>query len=704
VSDDAEIVGAFLEESRENLDQLDRDLVELEQRSTDPELLAQIFRTIHTIKGTCGFLGYGNLEALTHSGESVLGALRAGDLTVDESIVTSMLDLVDTIRTVLDRIATTGREGDDDHAIAIADLDRLLARPTSELADPERDHTPVIPDDDASRGRPTTTVAAAAVHVDVADLDKLMDLVGELVLARAEIGELTVDDDDGPLTIPYQKLRFVTAELQDRVMRARLQTVGTVIGKFHRVARDLATGAGKQVRVEIGGEDLGVDKAVNESLRDPLLHLVRNAIDHGIESPAERIAAGKPAVGVLRIRAFHDGGRVQVEVSDDGSGIDTVGLVERAIAAGMITQEAADRLAPREALGLMFRAGLSTKEEITSLSGRGVGMDAVRAGLERIGGSVDVTSARGQGTTFRISVPFSISVMPALVTRCGGERYAIPLVDVHDVVQFDRTQVEAATPDVGSAGMVELRGRRLALVDLAGHLGLPASRRDEGLVVVVLESSTQRLGLLVDGIADTSETVVKPLPLAVSSIGTYSGITILPDGHPVLILDVAMLLTMSGADLEHDEVAADEQPIEVDSSLLVARCVDGRHVAFAISDVRRLERFSVAAIERRDDAEVVPYRDGLLPLVRIDEMHGRGVGPLEPSTDRTIFEAVVCESSIGPIGLVVDHIEDIVDEPSASTPVPNRRGVAASFIVDERVTDLLDIEALLSDAGLVGAR
>jgi two-component system chemotaxis sensor kinase CheA len=330
----------------------------------------------------------------------------------------------------------------------------------------------------------------------------------------------------------------------------------------------------------------------------------------------------------------------------------------------------------------MFRAGLSTKDEVTNLSGRGVGMDVVRAGLEQVGGSIDVTSEPGQGTTFRIGVPMSISVMPALVTWCGGERYAIPLADVHEVVQLDGIQAAQAVPAVGARDF-ELRGRMLALVDLAEHLGLPANPSSRGSVVVVVESSTRRLGLLVDAVADTTETVVKPRPLAVRSIPTYSGVTILPDGHPILVLDIAMLLTSAGSVIEHSEVIDDEEPLGVASSLLVARGIDGRHVAFALSDVRRLERFDTAAIEHGGDREAIQYRDGLLPLLWIDETHsGREASP-EPPTDPAIFETVVCESSIGPIGLVVDRIEDIVDD---------------------RVTEVLDVEALVVVARLVGSR
>ncbi|MFN2521897.1 MAG: chemotaxis protein CheA, partial [Mycobacteriales bacterium] len=347
MNEDEEILLAFCEESRENLDQLDRDLVDLETHRDDRELLSRVFRVVHTLKGTCGFLGFPRLEALAHAGEDLLGALRDGTLQLDAAAATSLLRLVDVVRGVLTEIEATSAEPQVDHGALVSELRAHLpadgagavtvgAEPSvAALADPE----------------PAQAVLTeSSVRVDVVVLDRLMDLVGELVLARSRIGELVATDEESPLAATYRDLRVVAADLQDNVMTARLQPVGTVTGKFPRIARDLAAALGKQVTVHLEGDDVGVDKAVNEALRDPLLHLVRNALDHGIETPAERTACGKVATGHLGIRAFHEGGRVYVEVSDDGRGVDVAALVEKSVRAGVLSAEAAADLSERQAL------------------------------------------------------------------------------------------------------------------------------------------------------------------------------------------------------------------------------------------------------------------------------------------------------------------------------------------------------------------
>jgi two-component system chemotaxis sensor kinase CheA len=692
VSDDDEIIQAFLEESRENLDQLDRSLVALEDHPTDAALLAQIFRTIHTIKGTCGFFGFARLEALSHAGENLLGALRAGDLHLDAPITTSLLHLVDAVRDMLRDIEARGSEGEPDHRALIAELNAHLQRDAAPRPEPT--------------GAGTVHAAPASetsVRVDVAVLDTLMDLVGELVLARGRIGELVADDDEGPLTSPYRKLRLVTSELQDGVMRARLQTVARVTDKFHRVVRDLAEALGKDVQLEIEGEDAGVDKAVNEALRDPLLHLVRNAVDHGIEAPEVRRAAGKPAEGHLRIRAFHEGGRLQVEVRDDGGGIDADRLVQRAVLAGMVSAEEAGVLSNNDALRLMFRPGLSTKDEITNVSGRGVGMDVVRANLEQVGGSIEVSSERGQGTTFRISVPLTLSIMPAVISWCGGQCYSIPQVDVQEVLQIDAEQVAALVDDVDGARIHRLRGRLLPLVELAAVLGVEARHDSGSLVIVVIENASRRFGLVVDAVGDTTEAVVKPLTRATSWIPAFAGVTILADGRPSLILDVAGVAALAGI---QTTTARDEARIlpglgtAETSTLLVASGSGGDRLAIPLAAVRRLERFASESVERAGAIEVVHYRNSILPLVRVDRVL-QGMGrSATGSNDGADIHAIVCDSSVGLVGLVVDRIEDVAARPPTPPQPPPRRGVSASLVVDERVTELIDVEALIADAGI----
>lgn len=702
VSDgDEEIVEAFLEESRENLDQLDRDLVSLETQPGDSALLARIFRTIHTIKGTCGFLGFRHLEALTHAGENLLGALRTGDLALDAAVTTSLLHLVDTVRQVLGRIEASGAEGEGDHQVVIDDLERHLVDAPS--VTPEAP----APADGGEVVEVSGPAAESSIRVDVTVLDKLMDLVGELILARSQIGELVADEVEGALALPYRQLRLVSGELQEGVMRSRLQAVGTVTGKFRRVVRDLSAALGKSVVVEIEGEEVGVDKAVNEALRDPLLHLVRNAVDHGVELPTDRIAAGKSPDAHLRIRAFHKGGHVQVEVSDDGRGVDPEGLIRRAVSTGVITAEEGADLSERDALNLIFRPGLTTKDKVTNLSGRGVGMDVVRAGLEQVGGSIDVASEPGRGTVFRINVPLTLAIMPAVIVSSGGGRYAVPQVDVQEVIHFEVDEVEGAVEDIDGARMHRLRGRLLPLLSLEEQLGLQPIEGEgsAGLTIVVLESGGRRFGLAVDAVGDAIEAVVKPLTSATLSITAFAGVTILSDGRPSLILDVAGLATRAGI-VSAGEVAVAVQDPGIDpagAGLLIATGADRGKLAVPMGAVVRLEQFLPEAIERSGPLEVTQYRGGILPLVRVgDALAERRAEPraeLEvPSTDA--LQVVVCETSLGLVGLVVHRIEDVAAEPSVPPQPPSRRGVAASVVVDGWVTEILDVEALIVDAGL----
>jgi two-component system chemotaxis sensor kinase CheA len=704
-SDDVELVQAFLDESRENLDQLDLDLVALEENPAEKERLARVFRAMHTIKGTCGFLGYFNLEKLTHAGENLLSAVRAGDLSLDPRVTTTLLRIVDAIRQILDRVETTGTEGDSDHSSIIAAVDAHLSsepQPVAEASEPESEQA-------VAAG---AVAGDTSVRVDVAVLDKLMDLVGELVQARNQIGDLVADEDEGPLALTYRQLRLATGELQDGVMRARLQPVGTVTAKFRRVVRDLAVTLGKQVHIDIDGEDVGVDKAVNEALAGPLLHLVRNAVDHGIETPAERITAGKSAEGSLRIRAFHNGGRVHVEISDDGRGIDRERLLEKAVSTGLLSSDAAANLSVGEVFDLMFLPGLSTKGEVTSLSGRGVGLDVVRSSLEHVGGTVEVTSEPGHGCTFHLSVPLTLAIMPAVVTWCAGERYTIPQVDVEEVLHLDSGEA-AGVERIQGAGLHRLRGRLLPLVDLAEALGGEATPGDAGLTIVVVTAAAKRFGLVVDSVGDMIETVVKPLPVAMRSVPAFGGVTILGDGRPSLILDVGGIAALAGivagstdgmdsatasGDGADRRADADSAAIPADSeqSLLVARDEGGGRVAVYLRSVHRLEQFDAGSVEHIGANDVVPYDGAILPLLRFGMLDARPVDPLLTSR----LQTVVCNSSVGLIGLVVKTIDDVVATPASPRQAPSRRGVSATLVLDAGVTEVVDLEVLIADAGL----
>ena len=707
MTEDDEIVQAFLEESGENLDQLDRDLVELEARPRDPELLAQVYRAIHTVKGTCGFLGYDRLEALTHAGEDLLDALRSERLLLDVEIVTALLGLNDAVRAALARIAATGEEGPDAHQSTIAALTACLNRTDSpstagreETAAPEQ----IAVLEETEPPAPATAALESSVRVEVAVLDRLKDLVGELILARSQIGNVAAETEEGPLVLPYRQLRRVTAALQENIMQARLQPVGAVTGKFPRIARDLAGSMGKRIRVELDGEDVGVDKAVNESLRDALLHLVRNTVDHGIESPAERVAAGKDPEGRLCIRASHEGGRIRLELSDDGRGIDPRGLAARAVSAGLITRECADALSSGECMELMFMPGLSTKAEITTVSGRGVGMDIVRTNLNQIGGSIEVSSELGRGTVFRIDVPLTLAVVPIVQVWSGGGRYALPQLHVQEVVHLDPAAVHSSVDDVDGARIHRLRERLLPLVELADQLGVTAAATPaDGLMIVVVEIHGKRFGLVVDAVGDTTEVVVEPLTRATRSIAVFAGVTILADGRPTLIVDLNALAAAAGVVAVRDdrprEVEVSDDVVD-ESSVLLATGFGGGHLAVSLSAVRRLERFPCQLVQRSGEVDVVQYGDAILPLLRLDALlpdsRADGNGASGPAAEHV--QTIVCHSSGGPVGLVVERIHDVVPEPSAPAQPSSRRGVIRRLVIDDRVTELLDVEALVAHA------
>lgn len=713
---DDELVTAFLEESTENLDQLDLDLVELEQRPTDPELLARVFRTIHTIKGTCGFLAFGSLEELAHAGEDLLAALRAGDLVLDEPITSALLALVDQIRGVLAVVAETGTEGNADHAPVIAELRRQLARkdgpttaepsaPADTAAQPEPPQS--APEPPGQPGHPPDAPAAeeSSVRIDVSVLDNLQDLVGELTLARMRIGDFI--DEGSPMAQTFRRLTGITRDLQDTVMRARLQPVGTVMGRLRRVVRDVATSQGKRVNLEIDGEEVGVDKAINEVLRDPLVHLVRNAVDHGIESPEERLAAGKPAVATLQIRASLIGGGVHIDVTDDGRGVDVEAVVARAVAAGRLSDVEASELSDHERMSLLFLPGVSTAAQVTTVSGRGVGMDVVQAKLEQVGGSIEIVSKPGVGTSFRINVPLTLAILPAIIVRCGAGRFTIPQADVAAVVRVGPDDIGDRTRSIGDAQFLRYQGELLPLVDLRAYLGVDPAVGDGGLEIVVVRRLERTHGLIVDAVGDSVEAVVKPLPRSIRGVGCYVGATVLADGHASPILDAAAPAIAAEVRTHVDETAAAQAEEEsVSEGAMVLTAIVGEdHLAIDLDRVVRLERLHGRDVEHSGTTEVIQYRGGILPLVRMDEF--LALGAMGSRLDeRDDFATVVCRTSEGDVGVVVDAIGDIDPAPTGDPEPVGIPGTIGRTVVAGRVSLLVDVEQFarrrLSPAGWGG--
>ncbi|WP_255733385.1 chemotaxis protein CheA [Cellulomonas sp. ACRRI] len=765
-----EIVREFLVESHENLDQLDQDLVALESEPGSRSLIASVFRTIHTIKGTSGFLAFSRLERVAHAGENLLVELRDGRRSMDQATTDVLLRLVDTIREILRAIEVEGGEGGVEIDAVIAAIEAIQAvepgaEPAAEAA-PEPAAAPVEPDPAPVAAAPVaaspvaaTPVAAtdappavvpapapapaveavapapapappapapspaaaaapaeelgslragaadASIRVDVDLLDALMRQVGELVLARNQISRLAGGTDDVDLARSAQRLNLIAGELQEGVMKTRMQPIEHLWSKMPRMVRDVAAACHREVQLELSGGDTELDRSLLEAVKDPLTHLVRNAVDHGIEASADRVAAGKQPKGVLALRAYHASGQVVVEVADDGRGIDPEKIGAKAVQKGLRTADQVASMGQADLLQLLFLPGFSTAEAVTNVSGRGVGMDVVRTKIEAIGGAVEVDSAVGRGTTWRLRIPLTLAIMPALTVECTGDLYAIPQVNLLELVALDSQRSESGIEHIHEAAVYRLRGELLPLVSLSEVLEV-GGERPENAVIAVVQSDQQRFGLLVDRVLNTEEIVVKPLSARLKAIGAYSGATVLGDGHVALILDVQAIarralageLDVAARDA-HDNAAANA--VRDTQQVLVVGIGGGRQVAMPLASVARLEHVQADQVEYVGGREVVQYRGTILPLARLDRILG-AYGSEESSE----LLLVVYSRAGRSVGLVVKEIVDIVDDDSARHSDIEDAGLVGSTVLGEKVTELLDVRRaiLAADAAFYDER
>jgi len=762
-----EIVQEFLVESHENLDQLDTDLIALEQEPGSRPLLGSIFRTIHTIKGTSGFLAYSKLEAVTHVGESLLSRLRDGELVLDPEMTSALLEMVDAVRGLLSSIEANGAEGDPDHTDLIARLTALQSPPSQDAAAvpvqrQTDDDEAIQPEEPAvvevviprlgemlvqsgvaaptdvlaavldqtlggdsrklgeilvskgraqqsevdtaleTQGETRRSVSDSSIRVDVDLLDALMTLVGELVLTRNQIIQHAATREDADLVRSSQRLNLIASELQEGVMKTRMQPIDSVWSKIPRVIRDLSLTCGKQVRVEMEGKETELDRTILESTKDPLTHLVRNAVDHAIETPAERIAAGKDPEGLLLMRAFHEGGQVNIEITDDGKGIDPAVIGAKALEKGLVSPDQLSRMTPREIVNLVFLPGFSTAAQVTNVSGRGVGMDVVKTNIERIGGTIDVQSVVGRGTTFRIKIPLTLAIIPALTVTCAGDRYAIPQVSLLELVRLEGEAVTAGVEQIQGAPVYRLRGNLLPLVYLDRELAVgpgELDRQRDTLFIVVLQADDRQFGLVVDGVCDTEEIVVKPLGKQLKGIPSFAGATILGDGKVALILDVLAVAQRSNVLLTGRERGVGDRGLRGETavseveSLLIVGLGEGRRMGIPLAMVTRLEDFPLDTIERVGSREVVQYRDQILPLIRLSSFLGTG-GYGEPSPT---VQVVVYSENGRSVGLVVEQILDIAEQAITARSDLDSHGLLGSAVVQDHITELLDVrQAILA--------
>ncbi len=771
MEDLGEIVGEFLMESHENLDQIDRDLVELEREPGSRDLISRIFRAIHTIKGTSGFLAFNRLETLAHAGESLLSRLRDGVQPVTPQTITTLLATIDGVRSLLAAIERDGNEGD-------VDVDRIItsvhAQMQAEPADaapagatavqpaapagatavqppPAAEPAPVAleeptrPAPDPIEGQrrplgemlveagaahpadvgsalqqqlegderklgtilleegkaqpaavnealqaqaPKRSVADSAIRVDVDLLDNLMNMVGELVLARNQLVRGVMETGDSGLVRSAQRLGMITSELQEGIMKTRMQPIEHIWSKLPRVIRDLSTSLGKQVELVMEGKETELDRSLLEAVKDPLTHLVRNAVDHGIEEADRRVAAGKSATGTLTLRAYHEGGHVAVEVADDGAGMDVDRIAQKAVEKGLLRPEQIPAMDKREIMAMVFQPGFSTASKVTNVSGRGVGMDVVKTNIERIGGAVSVDSTLGEGTVWRLTIPLTLAIIQALTVDCGDQRYVVSQAAVVELVFIDghSTKIEYAS----GAPVYRLRGKLLPLVRLDRTLGLDVGG-DQGVYIMVLQADGRRFGLVVDRVLNTEEVVVKALNSRFKDIGLYSGATILGDGKVGLILDVSSLARRShlAVDSERESLTGTSRAAATGGTgeRLLVTAVGERRVAIPLDTVTRLEEFPRDRIEHAGSREVVQYRGQILPLVRLS--HLLGAYSEEPEGD-TVPVVVYSEGGRS-VALVVDRIVDIAENSTTARRDAEEDGLVGTAVIQQRVTELLDV-------------
>ena len=716
-----ELTREFLIESQEGLDRMERCLTDLEGRPDDKALLADIFRSVHTIKGTTGFLGFKRLEKLAHAGENLLGLLRDGKLAAKPRIITGLLELLDGLRSILGNVENDGGEGEGEDAGLIARLEELqepdvaltatqvqnpllvalaqeqaeAQKATAAASRPQAAAEAPAEPTKAAIAAASTSAAESTLRVDITLLNRMMNLVGELVLTRNQV--LQAASADPKMTQLSRRLDMVTADLRESVMKARMQPVSNIFSKMPRIVRDVSQLLGRKVRLEMEGQETELDKSLLEAIKDPLTHAVRNSLDHGIEPPKTRIAAGKNPEGTLKLRAAQEGSHVVIEVSDDGAGISAEKIRNKAIERGLIAAETAAQLPERELLNLIFLPGFSTAAAVTSVSGRGVGMDVVKTNVEKIGGKVELESRVGKGTTMRLRIPLTLAIIPGLIVRSLEKSFAVPQGALSELVHLSADQVATAIEWIESTPLYRLRGQLLPLIFLDRMLtaesgGRPLEGRE--IFMAVLDADGRRYGLVVDGLADPEEIVVKPLSHVLKDIGIYSGATVLGNGDLALILDPGAIAARAGVamteaeQMQQGDAAMEAEDPHANEYLLVE--VAGRRAAVRLADVIRIEQVPVSRIEYIGLRPVLHFDGQLLPV----EDAGALLDGIRSGTrGETQIIIVVCRDAGRQVGVAVSHVLDVAagsDLYEAGTA----QATSGVTLLKDRVTGIVDLGSI----------
>jgi two-component system, chemotaxis family, sensor kinase CheA len=725
-----DLLREFVTETNESLDVVDVELVRFEQDPNNAKILDNIFRLVHTIKGTCGFLGLPRLEALAHAAETLMGKFRDGAPASSEA-VTLILATIDRIKIILESLESDQREPDGADDDLITSLEGMVDRISVGGAKPESEHSvgtlvhqvlerplregedtlddlerafrnTTIEAEPAKSPKPAATAVDAAVKEDetgksanqsirvtVDTLEQLMTMVSELVLTRNQLLEIVRRHEESEFKTPLQRLSNVTAELQEGVMKTRMQPIGNAWQKLPRIVRDLSNELGKKIDLEMQGADTELDRQVLDLIKDPLTHMVRNSADHGLETAEERRAVGKPEHGLIRLSAYHEGGYIIIRIADDGRGLDTERIKAKAIAQGLISEVDAEKLPEAQIHKFIFAPGFSTAAKVTNVSGRGVGMDVVRNNIDQIGGTIDVMSVAGAGLSFAIKIPLTLAIVAALIVEAGGHRFAIPQLSVVELVRT-RSGSEHRIASIKNTRVLRLRDKLLPLISLRQLFGLDKDTGEiNGGFIVVTQVGSQTFGVVVDGVFHTEEIVVKPMSSKLRHISMFSGNTILGDGSVIMIIDPNGVAQAFGTNVASQLAAAEAseskpaQSAGSSTSLLVFRAGSMQPKAVPLSLVTRLEEIDTQKIELSNGRHMVQYRGHLMPLISMSEnvrIKGEGAQPL-----------LVFSDGSRSMALVVDEIVDIVDDTLNIQVASENPGVLGSAIVRGHATEIIDV-------------
>jgi len=732
-----DLLADFLTETNENLAELDVALVTLEQKPDDANTLSLIFRMVHTIKGTCGFLGLPRLEHVAHAAESVLGKVRDGALQVTPDIVSLVLTALDRVKSILAGLSSSGAEPAGDDAALIAALEAVAAgepvaaaaarapsAPSPEQSPPEpAPSAPEAADDvapaeeavaaapsrapavaSAKTSAPDTAAAAPAgtqtIRVAVDVLEDLMTLVSELVLTRNQLLQLSRTEQDSGFTAPLQRLSHITSDLQEGVMKTRMQPIGNAWNNLPRLVRDLAYEMDKKIELVMLGADTELDRQVLELIKDPLTHMVRNSGDHGLENPAQRRAAGKLETGRITLNAFHEGGHIIIEVSDDGRGLPLDKIRKKVLAQGLATETELAGMSEGQLQRFIFRPGFSTATVVTAVSGRGVGMDVVKTNIEKIGGTIDLKSVEGQGTTFTIKIPLTLAIVSALIVQAVGERFAIPQISVVELVRAHRAGSNAAGSTentierINDTPVLRLRDHLLPLVSLTDLLALDPDGSESGdVTIVVVQVGTNMLGIIVDRVFDTEEIVVKPVAPILRHVTMFSGNTILGDGSVIMILDpngIARATGIGGGEIRSSAAETRETFRSGErTAMLLFLAGSSQKMAVPLGLVARLEHIPRDKIELSSGSPVTQYRGKLMPLIALS-------GGIDESKSHQAV-LVFSDRDRG-MGLMVDEIIDVVEDRLDIQLSGARPGLLGTAVIAGHATDVIDTGYWLTQA------